>query len=291
MQPEILKTGVRAVVPRTVRNSLRSPSRLAEWLWDSAKFSLGATKLLEVLPGWCVRCHPEAYRVIYQAQVADPEQGREFVGFVSHCSHRMLLFDIGSHFGVFSLATAHFGGRAIAVDPSPAAVRMTGIQASINGLSSRVSSLRAAVSERTGTLEMLSSGVFSHGYLKVVRGRPRHELTRVRATTIDEMTSEFGAPTHVKIDVEGHEHAVLRGAKQTISASSPVLFLELHNEMVRAGRGDPAEILDELEQLGYATFAADGRRTARHAILSRPISRIVAKPASADYEPRSSEQH
>jgi FkbM family methyltransferase len=271
---------VRASVPRAVRNTLRSPSRLAEWLWDSARFSLGFKESLSVLPDWPIACHPRAHRSYYQAQVADKAQREEFVSFVSHCSKQMFLFDIGACFGIFSLAAAHFGGRAIAVDPSPTATRMIEIQIALNGLASRVRVIRGAASDTNGLIDMLNSGVFSCGFFQVAKDRPKREMTRVNAVTIDHMVREFGAPTHIKVDVEGHEHAVIRGARATLRGSSPILFLELHNRLVASEGLNPSAILDELAQLGYVTFGTDGKLISRRTILETPISYVVAKPCS-----------
>lgn len=268
---------IRAVVPRSARNWLRSPSKSVEWLWDSARFSFGNTKSLEISPNSFLMCHPHAYKVFRRDQVNDPGQSAEFRSFISHCSSGMLLYDIGAHFGIFSLAAAHFGGRAIAVDASPAAAHMIDIQATLNKCTDRIKVLRAAVSDANGTIEMLSSGVFSDGYFQAARQRPRSELTRVQAIMIDQMTSQFGPPTHIKIDVEGHEAAVLRGARATLCQFSPVLFLELHNEMVVSGGDNPNVALDELAQLHYDTFAPDGDTIDRGSILVKPIVRIVAK--------------
>lgn len=275
---KVFKAIVRATVPRAVRNSLRSPSRFAEWLCDSARFSLGTTSALRVLPDWSIVCHPQAYRVIYQSQVVDQAQREEFLSFVSHCSNKMFLFDIGAHFGVFSLAAAHFGGRAIAIDPSPTATRMIKLQAALNGLTSNIQVIMGAVSDANGMTEMLSSGVFSYGYFKVTRGRSRRELTQVNTMTIDRMVQKFGAPTHIKVDVEGHELAVLRGARATLNESPPLLFLELHNQMVASEGLNPGFALDELTQCGYATFGLDGSPITPRVILESPITRIVAKP-------------
>jgi FkbM family methyltransferase len=281
MQTEVLKTIVRAVVPRSVRNSLRSPSRSAEWVTDCARFFLGSRETLDLPCNWSLVCHPHVYRVAHEAQVADPEQREEFLGFVSHCSERMFLFDIGAHFGIFSLTAAHFGGKAIAVDPSPTATRMIATEAALNGLTDRVRVIRAAVSDGNGVMGLLSSGVFSHGYFKVAKGRPGRELTQVESLTIDHMARQFGAPTHIKIDVEGHETAVLRGAKATLRDFSPVIFLELHNEMIAAEGADPGSALDELDALGYATFRPDGGPFDRSAVLGKAISRTVAMPRTA----------
>lgn len=277
MQPELLKSIIRSTVPRPVRNWLRSPSRSAEWLWDSARFSFGGTKEVALSPGFSLICHPHAYKVICEAQIADPDQREEFQNFLSHCRETMFLFDIGAHYGVFSLTAAHFGGRAVAVDPSAMATRMIATEAALNNCTDRIQILQSAVSDANGVINLLSSGVFSAGYFKVATGRPKRELTEIPALTIDQMASRFGVPTHIKIDVEGHEAAVLRGARTVLAQGSPILFLELHNEMVTSEGGNPAAALDELASLGYKCFALNGGAIERSAILSRPLIRITAQ--------------
>ncbi len=283
MQSENLKEIIRAIIPRPVRNSLRSPSTSAEWLWDSMRFTLGVTKELAVLPGWVMVCHPHVYKTVLRSQVVDPDQSEEFRNFVEHCDDRMFLFDIGASFGVFSVASAHFGGRAVAVDPSPMATRLIRIQIALNGCEGNIEVLRASASDASGVIEMLNSGMFSNGYFKVAKGRPKRELTKTRAITIDEMTTQFGAPTHIKIDVEGYEEAVLRGAKKTLTRFSPLLFLELHNEMVLTNGSDPKQVLDELAEIGYEIFGFNGRRLETIAILQKPIVRVVGKRTSRNY--------
>ena len=282
MPDAFVKTLIRRTVPRPVRNWLRSPSKALEWLWDSARFSIGATAKLNISPGICITMHPHAYKVAYKAQIAEPKERAEFQNFLSYCSREMFLFDIGAHYGLFSLVAAHFGGGAVAVEPSEMAIRMIARQVRLNHAGSRIRTLHAAVSERSGALQMLSSGVFSDGYFKLAAGRAASELTSVRAVTIDEMTSEFGAPTHIKIDVEGHEAAALRGGRDTFRRCRPTLFLELHNQMVAAEGGDRDAALDELRELGYAPFSFAGDLLDRAAIFSRPITRVVARPVVSD---------
>ena len=281
MPDAFLTALIRRTVPRPLRNWLRSPSKSVEWIWDTARYSLGVTDTLTFPPDVRIAMHPHAYKVACKAQVAEPEESAEFQNFLSYCSAEMFLFDIGAHYGMFSLAAAHFGGRAVAVDPSAMAIRMIQRQRTLNHANDKIRTLQAAVSDASGALQMLSSGVFSEGYFKLAAGRSANELTKIRAVTIDEMTSEFGAPTHIKIDVEGHEAAALRGGRETFRRQSPTLFLELHNQMVAAEGGDPNAALDELQELGYAPFSFAGEALDRPAIFGKPITRLVAKRVSS----------
>jgi len=246
------------------------------WVWDAAMFSFGFTETLRISPDISIICHPRAFKVAYEAQIVDPEQSAEFQKFLSYCSAKMFLFDIGAHFGVFSLAAAHFGATAIAVDPSPIATQMIAKQAALNGWTSKIQIVQAAVNDAGGTVDMLSTGVFGNGYFKFDTARLRKELTRTPAITIDQMASKFGAPTHIKIDVEGQEAAALRGGRETFKQFSPVLFLELHNEMIAAQGGDRNAALDEVKSLGYGILSLDGMELDRTAIFEKPLIRVVA---------------
>jgi hypothetical protein len=91
-------------------------------------------------------------------------------------------------------------------------------------------------------------------------------------------------PTHIKIDVEGCEAAVLRGGRKTLSQpSGPLLFVEIHNEMVRLLGGDPRETLSLLRDFGYRTFTANDLPIDDEGILSEPLIRIMAKKASLNH--------
>jgi hypothetical protein len=59
-----------------------------------------------------------------------------------------------------------------------------------------------------------------------------------------------------------------------------VLFLELHNEMIRSYGGDPARVLDDLAEMRYEELSIDGASAERRTILKMPICRLVAKRSS-----------
>jgi FkbM family methyltransferase len=277
---------LRWLLPRPVRNWLRSPARSLTRAWDEARYGVGYRPTLALRPGWPLVCHPAARRAIERPQREDPVQTAELDGFIAACRPDMVLFDLGAHFGVFSFAALHFGGptsRAVAVDPSPEAVRMLDLGIRLNRVGDRLTVVHAAAGERPGWCDMLPVGVIADGYYVTPEPeRARRDLVRVRAVTVDELIQQTGLrPTHLKIDVEGAEAAVLRGARGVLASDPmPLVFLELHSDMTRRAGGDPQAAVSELTTLGYGLTTPGGDPVTPEAALSPGIARVIARKAS-----------
>lgn len=284
----ITRVVARALIPRAVRNWVRSPSSSIGWLWSEFRHVLGVHPVVEVHPGWRIRCHPAARRSITRTLLRDPEQVAELNEFIRACTPSMVLFDLGAHFGVFSLAAAHRGGpgaRIVAVEPSEAACRILRIQAQLNAAGVQV--VRAAAGDRPGSTAMLPVGVIANGYFVAADAEhSERETVRVPTVSIDSLADELGIdPTHVKIDVEGAEEAVLRGGEKTLGGVlAPLLFVELHNDLVRKRGGDPQVTLEVLARYGYDHLAEAGQAVSTSDLLSKPLVRVVARKGP---EPRS----
>jgi FkbM family methyltransferase len=276
-------TAVRTIVPRGVRNWLRDPRQSLEWAADCAAFALGRTVDAEIPPGWTVRAHPLAARRAYAAQHADPAQRLEIEAFVRMCRPGMQLFDVGAHFGIFSLAALHFGGPgsiAVAVDPSPAAVRMLRWQARLNGLEHRLLVVEACAGDAAGETGMLDTGVVGAGYYVPSDGRQDSDLATVETLTLDQLAQRTGiAPTHLKIDVEGAELDVLRGARGVLSRLRPFVTLELHNAILRRAGRDPRSVVRGLEGYGYRVDDVETEGALTDRSFEREVSRLVAWPS------------
>lgn len=275
-----IKRFARSLLSRDVRNWLRAPGRSARWIIDELRHRAGFVKTIEIRPGWRLRAHPAAIHFSYSAQMFDREQIEEFDQFLAYTRPGMTLFDIGAHFGLFSLAACHYGGvnaLAVAVDPSPVATRMTSIQARLNGFSEQVMIIQASASGEAGEHLMVSTGVLGAGYFLPPVDHSSSELTSTRAVTLDSLTEQAGRPpTHIKIDVEGEEQAVLAGGESTLGGTSaPILFLELHNRMIRDRGGDPAVTLFTVRAWGYVIYLCDGREVDDATLLSLDLVRVM----------------
>ena len=170
----------RILVPREIRNWVKSPRRTAEWLWDEARHQFGADRTLQIRPSWSLRCHPAAFRFARHEQIDDVQQRKELDAFIASVVPGTILFDVGAHFGIFSLAAFHYGGaavQAIAVDASPFATRMIHKQARLNRIPpGRLEIITAMVGDRIGEGELVSVGVIAGGYFVPPRIRIRWRI-------------------------------------------------------------------------------------------------------------------
>ena len=153
------------------------------------------------------------------------------------------VYDVGAHAGFHTLATAlRVGpvGRVVAFEPFPETYRSLERQLRLNP-HLPVQALRLAASDRNATLAMRLAGNTAQHAIATDGTVP------VEARTIDALVQEGAIPPPdvIKIDVEGHEEAVLRGAQATIAAHRPVILCDYDN------LDTPLVVARALNGLGY----------------------------------------
>lgn len=166
-----------------------------------------------------------------------------------------LAFDIGAHVGDRVAAFRALGARVVAVEPQsgPTAVMRT-----LHGRDRNVTLLKAAVSDRRGAARLLVNranptvSTLSPKFVAAADGAPGWEgqawdgAADVETTTLDLLIDEYGSPDFIKIDVEGHEDAVLAGLSRQVPALSFEVTM-IRREIVK-------DCLDRLLGLGMARF-------------------------------------
>jgi len=126
-----------------------------------------------------------------------------------------LFVDVGANFGFWALPAAHRGCRVIAIEPVPTTRALLAANAARNGLSDRVQIIAGAVSDSVGSLTVaVPAGESGQASVHPDAGAELESFT-VEATTLDALVGEQPV-RFLKIDVEGHEPAVLRGAARAL---------------------------------------------------------------------------
>lgn len=141
---------------------------------------------------------------------------------LARLSTRDRFFDVGANIGLISLPVAlGCGAKVHSFEPAAENVARLHHNAALNHLSN-LEVVPVALSERPGSL--MIGGVNS-----MTRHVTADSGETVPATTIDAYVRSVGAdPSVIKIDVEGHEESVLRGASETLGRCKPLLLCEMH---------------------------------------------------------------
>jgi FkbM family methyltransferase len=160
--------------------------------------------------------------------------------------------DVGASFGYFATLLARVvgpAGKIVAFEPGPQNFPLLLLNLSSNGIDGEAHQM--ALSDRPGLFAYSRSG--ANGMVSTFGGDPSelglHDLVQV--STLDRELRD--GPVHaMKIDVEGAEGLVLRGARETLRRWAPLLVLEFSPPALEAvSRMSGTEVLQLLTDLGY----------------------------------------
>ncbi len=169
--------------------------------------------------------------------------------------------NIGANQGLYSLLAASLGGaqsRVYAFEPQPRAAAAIRSSARANAMST-LTVHEMVVGAVEGTLAffvpMTGSGVGSRSREHAAQAGLVNSVT-LPATSVDAFVLSQTLPRVdlMKIDVEGFEADVLRGALDTLRRLAPIVWLELNPAAQRTAGHTQAECLSLLKSCGYAGF-------------------------------------
>lgn len=126
----------------------------------------------------------------------------------------MIFFDIGAHWGYYSLIAASLGAKVFAFEPHPFNYELLVKSVSVNGFNDRIIPIRKAVSDKTGRARLYCQvHDISHSLIPLKEAR---EL-EVETVSLDDFCKQHNVlPDVVKMDVEGAEILALRGMRRVI---------------------------------------------------------------------------
>ncbi len=188
-------------------------------------------------------------------------------------SQSKLFLDVGSNIGLYSVyAGVKFPQvKTIAFEPVPVIWEKNRAFHRANKLSDQIT-LNLALSDRDGAqkifLPVFNTGIEEEQTATLNEKSWQAHAEKVEAIEIQCLTLDsFAAktplppgPCCVKIDVEGFEAAVFRGAKKFLTERRPWIVCEIlpcedFDPVTRTKRNNNRETLELLAELGYAAFA------------------------------------
>jgi FkbM family methyltransferase len=163
----------------------------------------------------------------------------------------MSAVDVGANIGYYTVTAARLvgpAGHVYAFEPDPEAYRYLERNVADNNCSN-VTTVASAVGNVTGTVEFVQAGP-ERGY---IQERGQGNLP-VASTTLDAYFSGLGWPAlHlIKIDVEGHEGAVLLGMVEVVRQNPQLLVvMEMNSQAARRADRSTSSIVETLTLLGF----------------------------------------
>lgn len=207
--------------PMRFASHLLVPPSSRKWLRVQAGPAKGL--ILELDPRW----EHSAWDGSYELETAEL--------FFTLVKKDMTFLDVGSGLGFYALLAGRAGANVITFEPDPKNAASVLLHVEINRLADRIRLVRQAVFSHTGhvTLEF-SDGESAHHNTKVCAApKVPAKAFEAQCTTLDDFIQASSAPTLptlVKIDVEGAESEVLRGADRLFRTSRIRLLCEVHDD-------------------------------------------------------------
>jgi FkbM family methyltransferase len=174
-------------------------------------------------------------------------------------------FDVGAHIGFHAVFAAHRvgpEGRVFAFEADPRVYERLARNLSQFPWAQAVNS---AVWDRTGSLTFERSSTKNEsgwGTVSAVRDFGKGEHVEVPSVTLDDWCrdSHLERWDAMKLDAEGSELAVLRGAQTSLEKFRPTLIMEINAVLLEQGGVSASGVADFLLERGYCLFWLGFRR-------------------------------
>jgi FkbM family methyltransferase len=165
-----------------------------------------------------------------------------------------VVVDAGAHIGVFSLVAAKYARRVHAFEISPSTTNYLRRNLELNpALARKITVHTLGLAEEPGEVVLYNSA--EHPGLASLQPLNREDeyCEPVQVTTLDVHLADQPV-SWIKIDVEGAELNVLRGATRHLAATRPWLLFEMFEEYQRRFGASCAELDRFLSERGYRGY-------------------------------------
>ena len=177
-------------------------------------------------------------RLINNCTVACSQFEKEMLPMLTNTK---VAIDIGENIGKHSIAMAKTGGKVFVVEPDISTLVLLRENVKINNLDDKIIIIPKACSFEPGVATFYRDAIYPTSNSITVKKNDRMSEVLVKVDTVDNICKGLYVDL-IKVDCEGGELNVLKGATQTITNSHPKIIFEAWDKKAAD------EILDYLKQ-------------------------------------------
>lgn len=204
---------------------------------------------------------------------------RGFGSCIDQATGKHTVFDIGAHIGLVTLpiaSTISAKGTVFAFEPGTSNRKFLEQHLRINEIKN-VKVVADLIGEKSNNAADFYQSSSDSGMNTITEtGRRKgYKHTVVRQITLDEFCSLHQLqPQLMKIDVEGAELRVLKGAIKVLYQHKPTIFLSVHPRHITESGGSTEELEQFIEKIGYRVFDLDG-----NTVRPTELTEYIVSPA------------
>ena len=261
------------------------PLRKLRYLWGPLRFVYRS--MLTITPGWSVKKMIGPYgpykldKRFAFSNFAKWGSGhnRGFSACIEEASGKHIVFDIGAHIGLVTLPLAGSidpDGKVFAFEPASSNRGFLEHHIRANDVENVVVVADLVGRNTASSVQFFESSSDSGMNTIAETGRRKGYVeTVVRQITLDEFCDSRNLrPELLKIDTEGAELNILRGATDMLRLSRPIIFLSVHPQHLVELGGTVEELENLLTELNYRVTDMDG-----NSVRPTELTEYLVRPA------------
>lgn len=172
-------------------------------------------------------------------------------------------WDIGAAQGLYSILAAKRGANVIAIDPDPESVKSLEENIDLNAdIKDKIRIIPFALGGKDNhvTIFFNKVGGRAASLRKSQKLESKHSVLMYRTDTLIS-TLKIPCPSVIKLDVEGAENNVLRGAERLLTQDPKPdhIFIEIHPDFLPDFGSSIQEVVDVLRKYGYSPVSNQER--------------------------------
>jgi FkbM family methyltransferase len=163
-----------------------------------------------------------------------------------------VFYDVGSHLGFYTCVAGELigSGEIHSFEPNPKTFALLSANSDHKNMFPNNMAVSDSVGERAFYADL--KRMFGSSSFSPKSSRFKFDKIMIHTTTLDVYTKDHKAPTVMKMDVEGVEEEVVRGALTMLKEKSPVIIMEIWKDSSSAAVHSKAAAL--LLGLGYFLY-------------------------------------